>query len=1286
MAETRRLVFRIIDQTPPETLKNIRAIRRDLEKLNKALPKQENLRNFTQALSDIESTSRGASKGLKATVAEVTALNRKARPTKTTVGQVEKGLKRVGREAKKTATSTKSFNSVLAGMSGGAAMATLQSLLGLFRATGDALGALVARANEEFGQMDAAITEFSAKSNIGRQELEWLADASKEYAAVTSQTPGTVAELGTALLTLGASAQQVEENLGDITKLSDTIQEDPVLTGKVIQTGVNIFGEMGETAGTLGDKITTLINTTAAGSTGGVAEFFRLYQQAGSIAAASAISFDELAGSFATLRDFGVSARVASTALRNVIAGFAAPTGEAQALMEGLGMQVFDTEGNFVGMEAALTQFRDSIQNLGKEEQINLAVKIFGRQGAPAVFALLQQLDGKFQTTMGNLENSAGQVDKTLEVMNQSIERQALLLSGLFSSALADLGQSLAPVRLTVIQLAKDVLSETARASDGLDEMSEAGERLRVTLTENPEVAKRLGEAFAVIGDEVVSQIAQILDALTAFFSEQENVEQLADNFENLAGAVRTVGQVVRFVIALADGIAQLQSAAEGIPIIGDNFDRFFDFPTPINFTIEAIRGLFEVLGALVKKVDETLTEIGINTDEVIRQVVTNAERMFPILKPLIAQVERVLNKLAQLRNGDPNDYQGIENLNDMATATGGAVDALATSAEGFKEAIEDPAESGTDWNQLANDAANVTDSFEDASAAIQNTRDALKEDLQSGFEADERSRSRDEEDARLKREKQNQREINALKEQGEVKVAQMQKDLATELEARSLAHEEELGELKEEQGDLIEQRQEEQAKTLAEVERQTAKEIASFEKSQQRELQSLEEDFQEQQQSDAKAFQQAQQQAAEAHQDRMQQKRDQANREFDALQLEVERRLQIAQAETAEERANLERQFAEEDEAFKERLKIEQQVLRQRGGILSEADREGRLELSPLEQARADFEAQLQQEEKAFQEGQQVAAEEFQKAQQEEAKLFEEEVMQPLREEQEEILYQKRAELEETVIKPLREEQEAALAEYRKEIEQNVIAPFRRQQEEELALFKEQKEGEIAEVKKGYEEEAQRIEEEFNESERQKDRDAEDAKIEREKTHKQAMRDFDLETAEMMKNVLESTQIPAPEVSIDDVNLADGGDTVTIPERRHGGAVEAGQVYRMGEGGPEMVKFSGGGSALVGVGGPQLVQPMTTGVVYTAGQTAQLIQARQAPASLTGGARLSAGGDGNADILARLDTLTKAVNTRPAPRITPQYHFYGQGGDALGTAAQANMATLRQMVKGARL
>lgn len=177
--------------------------------------------------------------------------------------------------------------------------------------------------------------------------------------------------------------------------------------------------------------------------------------------------------------------------------------------------------------------------------------------------------------------------------------------------------------------------------------------------------------------------------------------------------------------------------------------------------------------------------------------------------------------------------------------------------------------------------------------------------------------------------------------------------------------------------------------------------------KANQAEINALQEAAQERLQARQEAFDRQQQAAAEAFQARQNAERDTGNREFDALGSEVDKRLQLAQADS-DQRKELLKQFEEERRTLELRRQIEAEVLANRGQVLAAED----LSLSPLEQARADFEARLQAEAAAFQEGQNAEKAAFE-AQLAEQRKADEAAIAAVREQQEDATRQRQRDFE---------------------------------------------------------------------------------------------------------------------------------------------------------------------------------------------------------------------------------------------------------------------------------
>lgn len=109
------------------------------------------------------------------------------------------------------------------------------------------------------------------------------------------------------------------------------------------------------------------------------------------------------------------------------------------------------------------------------------------------------------------------------------------------------------------------------------------------------------------------------------------------------------------------------------------------------------------------------------------------------------------------------------------------------------------------------------------------------------------------------------------------------------------------------------------------------------------------------------------------------------------------------------------------------------------------------------------------------------------------------------------------------------------------------------------------------------------------------------------------------------------------------------------IPGRRMGGDAIAGNQYRVGEEGMEMVRTPSG-DHLVGVNGPEIIKMVETGHVFTAAETAKMLQGLDYQIA---GVPLPQGiQDGAAAIVAEVRQLRTDIGKRPPANVQMHNHF----------------------------
>lgn len=950
------------------------------------------------------------------------------------------------KEAKQLNKEGKGLNNVFQGIAQGIGQGIASKGIEAIRASLSAVIGVTTQAVGEFAAFEKALTEFDAKSTASAEQIARIGEQAKELAAVTSQTPAGVAELSTALLTLGATADQVEQNLAGITKLADVLGEDPVLTGQVVQTGINIFGEFGETADTLTDKLNFLINNSAAGAQGGLNEFFQLFSDVGGIAKSTEADFDELAASFAVLRNGGASASVAATGIKTALLALSSPTSAANAELEKIGLSAFDADGNFRGLETVLVEASEALKNASQQEQVEFATKVFGREGAPAFLTALSEANGGLKELIEGLSTRAdGSLEESLETINQSLSRQVELLQGNLSGALTSFGEALSPVAAGVTEFLNELLSATIEGSEGFGELSEAGERLRLALTENPELVENLGRAIATVVDEGVDQLAQIIDAITALVSEEENIDTVAAAIKDLASVLQLLGQGARFVIALADALLQ---ANEGTTFLERAIPPIRVFNAAIDKAragADALAQQLERLGIIDLPEAQEFQGIsgGLNQAAQALNTYTDAAQQVADAAP-----EKPIQETADATT------QAAEETESAVKRVTDKYDELAQSSDlATQNLIADRLEQGASAEEIAGIEAKAL-----------NDRIALNRQKLAELKAvNQDSLSSEEQEALA----QQIADTEAAIVKGRVQVAQDLRDAQIEAakEARDAAIEaaeaqaDALKEARDEQkrlaeesfGDDAEARERQfeddsQARAIAQEDRLNAireqgqAEIEALKESSQESLQADQEAFNRRQEAAARNFQKAQQAEAKAFQKALDAERDAESSRIDAAASEAEFQASLRLADSDEERDNL---IAAREEARK-RAEI---LAEEQAKALRNTDASDVPELTPIEQARLELEERIAAKQAEFQANQQGQAEAFEAGQRDQQAVFEAQQAERKKENEEAI-----AALEKQLQAEL-QEAERAFDEQERELDRQ----FQDDQQERERQFKEQ-------------------------------------------------------------------------------------------------------------------------------------------------------------------------------------------------------------------------------------
>ena len=334
---------------------------------------------------------------------------------------------------------------------------------------------------------EAAMSKVKAITTADNEETQKLTQTARELGEKTQYTASQSAEAMSYLGMAGWKTNQIIAGMPGLLNLAAAGGTDLAKTADIVSDDLTAFGLAAEDAGHMADVYAVTITKTNTN----VEMLGETMKYAAPVAHAFGVSMEETAALAGLMANSGIKASNAGTALRSGFLRLAGPPKmaanalaelgmtaqdltaeqkEAAIAMESLGIQTGNTEGP-QKMVSILTQLRDRMKDMGKEEQLATAKAIFGTEAASGWLAVLNSAPGTFENLLQEIQKSDGAAAKMAATMKDNGKGAAEK----FKSAQESLSISIGNIFLPVITDATNSLagylsaaSKTASAYPGL--------------------------------------------------------------------------------------------------------------------------------------------------------------------------------------------------------------------------------------------------------------------------------------------------------------------------------------------------------------------------------------------------------------------------------------------------------------------------------------------------------------------------------------------------------------------------------------------------------------------------------------------------------------------------------------------------------------------------------------------------------------------------------------------------------------------------------------------------
>jgi len=558
--------------------------------------------------------------------------------------------------------------------------------------------------NQRFGAIakvgGAAFLGLGAAAGVAIKEFAGFEQQMSKVLALTGATDSEFAELNKTARDLGATTQfsareaaegmeflalagfETNEIIGTMPGLLNLAAAGMLDLGKASDLVTDIMSQFGlevEDANSVSD----LFAKTQAKSNTSVEQLGAALLNAGGSAKNLGITIEETSGALGVLADQGLKGEAAGTALNNLLLNL---TANSDQLKE-LGVNVFDAQGNFAGLENIITDYQGALVGANDEQANNIKTLGIGKIGQQALNRLLNEGAEGYRELTNTISDNNGFAERSAKTINDNVVGSLKTLNSALSEAKIGIGEQLAPAFRSLVDLGTSILTK-------FNQLDESTKSTIATFIKWGLVITGLLTALGAVGLAVLA-VGKGLTALGV------SARFAAVGFRLLLGATG-IGLLLiilpKAIQFARDFSVKLEEWKNKFPAIAGAINVVLAPLKLLLFAIDKVIGagkrLFEFFGKSqptgeVDKLKDKLEELNKIADEGGSKAAEATKKQREELEKQIAAIEANTDAMNKLKDAGAERKEVSANIEEMTNKIKENEEALKSATEAEREFLE---------------------------------------------------------------------------------------------------------------------------------------------------------------------------------------------------------------------------------------------------------------------------------------------------------------------------------------------------------------------------------------------------------------------------------------------------------------------------------------------------------------------------------------------------------------------------------------------------------------------
>lgn len=418
---------------------------------------------------------------------------------------------------------------------------------------------------------EKSMNTMAAVAQVPAKEMEKLDALAVQLGQDTVFSTQEAADAMLNLTKGGITPAQIQAGaLATTLDLASAADMDLAESATILSNAMNTFNLTGEDSTRIADSLAGAANASSAD----MGDLAYALQAGGASAARFNFSIEETSALLALLADRGIKGSDAGTLLKSQLRTLVPITDKARERMKKLGMDFFDSKGQFIGLAGMANELKDELSDLTQEQRETAIAQLFGSDASRLAGILAKEGAAGLREYM-QATTDTGVASEVANAKMKGLPGSLEQLRGSIETAFLALGRSVAPT----IEAIADGITGMVNAFTALDPGTQkfiAG-ALAITAALGPVLfilgsfQRTIGKVIGMVGTLGMAMGSTKID--NAMTDNLGDMERAASNASARLKVMATVGAIAfaNFAMSIARAKMEASGFADNLGVTDDS-------------------------------------------------------------------------------------------------------------------------------------------------------------------------------------------------------------------------------------------------------------------------------------------------------------------------------------------------------------------------------------------------------------------------------------------------------------------------------------------------------------------------------------------------------------------------------------------------------------------------------------------------------------------------------------------------------------------------------------------